>query len=344
MNKLHLVTGSSGYLGKKIVSELLARGESVIGIDLRVDLNQEQNFKCIKGDVRDFKLIDKAMYDVSVVHHTAALVPLTKNYKEFESVNEIGSYSVSKAARIHGVETFIHTSSSAVFGKTFNSAITNETKLKPIEPYGVSKLRGELVVKKELESSSTNLVIIRPRTILGTERGGIFDLFFNWIRQHKPIFTIGRGDNLFQFIGAEDLIDAMFLILDLKISGDFNVGTDKFGTLNEVFKNLLSHAESKSRIHHLPVLPAKLALSTLEKARLSPLAPWHYKTFHRPFYFDVTRLLNLGWKPKYSNDELFKQSYLSYLEWSENSKPGEASPHSSKLDAKILDSIQKFFR
>jgi hypothetical protein len=44
-------------------------------------------------------------------------------------------------------------------------------------------------------------------------------------------------------------------------------------------------------------------------AGLSPLAPWHYLTDHKPFCFDVQPLLALGWRPRYSNDEMFRESY-----------------------------------
>ena len=50
-------------------------------------------------------------------------------------------------------------------------------------------------------------------------------------------------------------------------------------------------------------------LRVLDWLRLSPLAPWHYLTYHKAFHFDVQPLLQLGWKPRYSNDEMFRESY-----------------------------------
>jgi nucleoside-diphosphate-sugar epimerase len=296
------------------------------------------------ADIRDQNSIEKYFSGVQVVHHTAALVPLTKNYGEFKSVNEFGSEVVARVSRKCNVEVFIHTSSSAVFGKTSDQPIGIDTILKPIEPYGKSKLRGEISVKRVLSECETRLVVIRPRTILGTERGGIFDLFFSWIQSNEPIFTIGSGNNSFQFVHEEDLIDAMFLILKSEVSGDFNVGTDRFGTLNDVFKSLIDDAGSTSKIVHLPVIPTIFSLSALEKLKLSPLAPWHYKTFHLPFFFDVNPILELGWKPKYSNNELMLSAYNSYLEWSREKPEKNSSPHRSKLDAGILKLVQKLFK
>ena len=59
-------------------------------------------------------------------------------------------------------------------------------------------------------------------------------------------------------------------------------------------------------------LPAGLAINTLrllDGLHLSPLAPWHYLTYHKAFHFEVTPLLEMGWRPRYSNDEMFRESY-----------------------------------
>jgi nucleoside-diphosphate-sugar epimerase len=344
MNTKHLVTGSSGFLGRKIVQRLVSEGKEVVGVDIINDNHPIAGANYVYADIRDEFLLEEQFNDVSVVYHTAALVPLTKAYTDFRSVNEEGSRAVARLARKHGVEKFVHISSSAVFGKTTNSAISSKTPLIPIEPYGVSKLNAELAVKQELLKSDTQLIVIRPRTILGAERGGIFDMFFRWVNMGEPIFTIGKGDQKFQFINVEDLIDAVFITLEKGISGDYNVGTDTFATLNDSFRYLIEHADSKSKIRHLPVKPTIITLSALEKLGLSPLAPWHYKTFHLPFFFDVAPLLDLGWKPKYSNDAMLADSYDSYIKWSLNSNGSPSSPHSSKLDSRVLTTIQKIFR
>lgn len=344
MNAKHLVTGSSGFLGRKIIQRLINEGKEVAGVDIIKDKNPVSGAKYAVADIRDEFLIEEQFNGVSIVYHTAALVPLTRAYSDFRSVNEDGSRVVARLARKHGVEKFVHISSSAVFGKTNDSAITSKTPLVPIEPYGMSKLNAEIAVKLELLSSDTKLIVIRPRTILGTERGGIFDMFFRWVDTSEPIFTIGKGEQRFQFINVEDLIDAVFVTLEKGASGDYNVGTDTFGTLNESFRHLIEHADSKSKIRHLPVGPTMLALTALEKLGLSPLAPWHYKTFHLPFFFDVSPLLELGWKPKFSNDAMLANSYDSFKDWSMKSDGASSSPHSSKLDSRVLTTIQKMFR
>ena len=63
-------------------------------------------------------------------------------------------------------------------------------------------------------------------------------------------------------------------------------------------------------------LPEGLAINTLRAAlrlRVSPLVPWHYLTYHKACYFDVQPLLELGWKPQYSNARMLQESYDFYL-------------------------------
>lgn len=337
----HLVTGSSGFLGQTTISKLLSLGHRVIAIDVIEDKSLDPRVIFHRVDVRDLESLNSIMVGVDVVHHLAALVPLTKAYNEFWSVNVEGSETVAKAARLNGVRAFVHTSSSAVYGKTTNEAITRETPLRPIEPYGESKLQGELAVKRILSDSKVQLVVIRPRTILGDGRGGIFELFFKWIEESKPIFTVGDGNKLFQFVHIDDLISATFCALNSGLSGDFNVGTENYGTLNQAFETLIERTGSRSPIVHLPVWATVNGLRLLEKLKLSPLAPWHYMTFHFPFFFDLSPLTSIGWKSTYSNDELFIAAYNDYMSRDHSVSDDEMSPHRKKLDAKALTLIQK---
>ena len=341
----YFITGVSGYLGKKIADRLLERGKSVTGIDVHPGVGLDPRIDFHVCDVRDTARLGALIKGSSVVYHTAALVPLTRQYSEFISVNVEGSRSTANAARNAGVKQFVHISSSAVYGATSKLAINSNTPLAPIEPYGLSKLRGEQAAESELRESNTALTIIRPRTILGTERGGIFDLFFSWISKNEPVYTIGPGTNIFQFVHVDDLMDAIDLVTEKRAPGSYNVGTDVYSSLNEAFSNLIAHANSKSRIVHLPTKLTILALTVLEKLGASPLAPWHYKTFHLPFHFDIDNLKSLGWAPRYSNDMLMAAAYDSYMsERKSHSIEDGLSPHRGTLKPGGLGLIHKFFR
>jgi len=107
------------------------------------------------------------------------------------------------------------------------------------------------------------------------------------------------------------LVDGGFA--DLHHPEYWDLGFVQHSPLREAYQRLIEHAGTGSRVIALPVGLSINALRLLDWTRLSPLAPWHYLTYHKPFYFDVAPLLAMGWKPKYSNDEMFAESYDDFL-------------------------------
>lgn len=311
---LHLVTGGSGFLGNLIARRLLERGDRVKVLDIWEDQTRPKEIEFIHCDIGNRDGVFNAMRGVDVVHHNVALVPLTKSGPKFWEVNVEGSRLAAEAAVRAGVKAFIHMSSSALFGVPKTFPITDNTPMHPVEIYGRAKLAGEQAVREVCQKAALSLIVIRPRTILGEGRLGIFQILFEWIRDGNNVFVIGGGNNKFQFVHAHDLMDAYLLALDLGKPGIYNVGTDRFGTVREALEHVITYAHSPSKVKSLP---ATLTIKTLQAADvlgLSPLAPWHYLTYHKPFYFDVSKLLAMGWRPKYSNDEMFRESY----EWFKN--------------------------
>jgi nucleoside-diphosphate-sugar epimerase len=310
----HLVTGGSGFLGNLIARRLLDGGEQVRILDIWEDISRPKDTEFVECDIRDRYGVAKAMQGIDIVHHNAALVPLTKSGGRFWKVNVEGSRIAAEEAVKARVQGFVHMSSSALFGAPEKTPITTNTPARPVEIYGRVKLAGEIAVKSVLERTSIPTIIIRPRTILGYGRLGIFQIIFEWIAQGKNVYVIGNGNGRFQFLHAHDLLDFYMLALDNGQPGIYNVGTDRFGTLREVLENLITYAGTASKVKSLPTWPTINMLRVLDRAHLCPLAPWHYLTYHKAFYFEVQPLLDMGWKPKYSNDEMFRESYDWFLE------------------------------
>jgi nucleoside-diphosphate-sugar epimerase len=308
----HVITGGSGFLGNLLARRLRAAGDEVVLIDVWEDQTRPKDIKFVNCDVLNRDLVRSTLAGADIVHHTAALVPLTKSREKFHQVNVVGSQIVAEESAAAGVKCFIHASSSAIFGAPACPA-DNNSPLLPLEIYGKSKLEGELAVRAVAEKTGMKLVAVRPRTILGEERLGIFQILFDWIKDGSNIFVLGDGSNKIQFLHADDLIDAYMLVYQVGKPGLYNVGTDSYGTLRNDLETLCRHANSKTRVIGLPEQAAIAALECLDKLGLSPLAPWHYLTYGKDFYFDLKPLLEIGWKPKYSNDRMLRESYDSFL-------------------------------
>lgn len=340
---MHLVTGGSGFLGNLVARRLLERGERVRVLDVWQDPHRDPNIEYVHCDIRDRDGVRRSMRNVEMVHHNVALVPLTKAGADFWNVNVEGSRIAAEEAAQAGVRCFVHMSSSAIFGIPKQCPITNETPTEPAEIYGRAKLAGELAVLDVSKKTRLPVIVIRPRTILGEGRLGIFQILFRWIREGRNVYVIGLGNGGFQFVHAIDLMDAYMLALDAGKPGIYNVGTDRFGTLREALDHLIRHAGTKSQVKSLPEMLSIGALRTLDWLRISPLAPWHYLTYHKPFYFDVTPLLDLGWKARYSNDEMLAESYDWFLKHGvATESDNSGSPHRKAVKEGVLNILRKF--
>jgi nucleoside-diphosphate-sugar epimerase len=158
-------------------------------------------------------------------------------------------------------------------------------------------------------------VTIRPKTFIGPERLGVFEILFDWIREGRRIPILGDGHNRYQLLAVEDLVDAVVRSLAAPVAGEaLNVGAGSFGTVREDLGALIEHAGSGSRLWSIPVRPAELSLRGLELARLSPLAEWHYKTAHKDSFVSIDKARSLlGWEPRLSNAETLCSTYDWYL-------------------------------
>jgi len=278
----HLVTGGSGFLGNLIARRLLQRGENVKILDIWEDSSRPKEIEYIECDIRDAVAVGQAMQGIDVVHHNVALVPLTKAGGKFWEVNVTGSKVAAEQAAKAGVKAFIHMSSSALYGTPTKCPIDETTPLQPIEIYGRGKKAGEEAVRGVLEKAGMPLIVIRPRTILGEGRLGIFQILFEWIKEGRNVYVIGSGNVGFQFVHAHDLMDFYMLALDANKSGVYNVGAPDFGTLREALENLVEVAGTKSRVKSLPQWLTINTLKFADLLHISPLAPWHSQAHGQP--------------------------------------------------------------
>jgi nucleoside-diphosphate-sugar epimerase len=309
----HLVTGGAGFLGSQTAYALHTRGETVRILDLLQPPKSPPDVEFIRGSILDRATVLEAMHGVDVVHHNAALVPITKSGSGFWRVNVDGTQIALDTARKAGVKFFIYISTSAVFGIPASCPITDATPLEPVEEYGRSKLEGERRVQHSI-TQGLRCSIVRPRTIVGPGRLGIFKVLYEWISEGRRIYVIGDGNHAYQFVHAHDLLEFILLLTEQRKVGAYNIGAERFGTLRQDLTDLIRHAGTRARVVGTPTQPVVSVLRLLDILRLSPLAPWHYLTYHLPFYFDVSRpMRELGWKPRYSNAETFAQSYDWYL-------------------------------
>ena len=325
-----VVTGSSGFLGTALCQELSNLGYYVLGIDKVKPAWTPRGMMFIKKDISESNSLRKHIEN-RIVIHCAASVPITRvGFLGHLKNNLVGTANVVKA----NPQKIIFISSSAVYGSP-NGKIDDTTRFNSIEEYGNSKVLAELKLLINYRINKVPTIIIRPRTIIGNARMGMMDFLFPRIMKNKPVYLIGSGNNKFQLLSLDDLIDCIIKSITYNKKGylELNVGTDIYSTLRKDIEFMISVVGSKSKVISLPKA-SRWILRVLDKLNLSPMTRWHYDTTFNDFEFDLSTVKReLGWIPNDSNASMLIDAYLWYAK---GDKEGD-TPHTKKLNKRLLE-------
>lgn len=176
-----LVTGAGGFIGSHLVELLLARGWHVramvrytsggsAGFLDQLERSGRPNLEVIRGDLRDYDCVDRAMQSCDTVFNLAALIGIPYSYEAAESyiqTNVIGTVNVLRAARRVGVRRLIQTSTSEVYGSAQYEPMDEAHPLHPQSPYAASKVASDQLALSFARSFATPVVVLRPFNTYG---------------------------------------------------------------------------------------------------------------------------------------------------------------------------------
>jgi len=378
-----LITGGAGFLGlhlAKYFSEHFVGNKDFCSLLDIAEFDKKEypkNCHFIKADIRNSTLMYQYIKSMDYVIHAAAALPLWKE-KDIFDINVGGTKNILEASFKNKVKRVIYVSSTAVYGVPKKHPIYENDRRVGVGSYGQSKIEAENLcfsyIKKGL-----NVTIIRPKTFLGTHRLGVFEILFDWIHDGKKIPVVGSGNNRYQLLDVDDLVEAIYLFVvrsghpqgvqrqqghpkgDLIYNGAFNIGTEKFTTvkkdLEKVFiyassersesrshnKNSSRQARTISKVFPTPAFFVKKALWLFEKLKLSPLYQWVYDTADKDSFVSVKRLTEtLNWHPKYSNSDALIKAYRWYFKnYKEIKSRGSGVTHTVGWKQGILGLIKK---
>lgn len=335
---LSLITGGSGYFGTLLRNSLHEKGKEVKIFDLFDADDRPKGVSFIQGDIQNYDEILKACKGVKTVFHCVAQVPLAKDKSKFYGVNVNGTENLLKASLEAGVQKIVLLSSSAIFGIPEQNPVNEKTLPNPVEDYGKAKLEGERLAEQYAKEFGLDVTIIRPRTILGHGRLGIFQLLFDWISKGSNVYVFDKGKNTYQFIHADDLADACIKAAERPGFSVYNIGAEKYCSMYESLEGLIKYANSGSKVKSLPMKPAVLLMKYLSKLNLAPFAPYHWLMYGHSLYFDISKAKKeLNWQPKWGNVDMLCNSYDWYLKHKNELKSKkEGSLHSKPVKEGIL--------
>jgi len=231
-----LITGGAGYVGTRLVPQLLAAGHSVTVYDTMFfgcELKPQARLKLVEGDIRDTAKLREQLWGVDAVIHLACI----SNDPSFE-LNEDLSKTINfdcfeplvVAAKEQGVKRFVYASSSSVYGVSEEPEVTEDHPLVPLTLYNKFKGMCEPVLFKH-QSPDFVCVTIRPATICGFSPRMRLDLSVNILTNHAVNagkITVFGGAQKRPNLHIQDMCDLYKLLLeieDAKIAGEtFNAG------------------------------------------------------------------------------------------------------------------------
>lgn len=206
------ITGATGFIGSHLAEALHQKG-----YQLRCLVRKTSNLVWIKhlpiefvyGSLFDQDILSSAIRDVDYIYHVAG-VTKAKTKKEFFKGNHIATKNLLDSAFLSAekLRRFVHVSSQAAVGPSFNNqAINEQTPFHPITAYGISKMGAEIECLKMMDKIP--ITITRPPAVYGPRDTDVFE-FFNTINKGlQPM--IGFGKKYVSLIHVSDLVKGIIL-------------------------------------------------------------------------------------------------------------------------------------
>lgn len=295
-----LVTGAGGFIGSHLTEALVQAGAKVrvfIRYNSRdgrgnlEDLESEvrEGIEIIAGDLRDADVIERSVKGCDVIFHLGALVGIPYSYqnpREVVETNVLGTFNVLTAARDHGVERIVHTSSSEVYGSARYVPIDESHPLQGQSPYSASKIGADKLAESFYASYDLPVVTVRPFNCYGPRQSAraVIPTLISQALACREI-RLGNTETLRDFTFVKDTVNGFMKAAQKPeaLGKAINVGTGQEISIGDLARAVIQTLGS----------PAKLVV---DEVRV------------RPSQSEVTRLLAdnrlakeiLGWEPHVS--------------------------------------------
>ena len=278
------ITGIAGFLGSNLAEYYLKKNYKVSGCDNLVggslDNIDQKKINFFKANCEDFGMMKKITKNIDILCHAAAYAH--EGLSSFSPVlisnnNVTGSVSVFTAAIVNKVRRIVYCSSMARYGN-IKIPFKEEDELKPVDPYGVSKVAAENILKILSKTHDIEYNIAVPHNIIGPKQKyddpyrNVVSIMINLMLQKKNPIIYGDGNQKRTFSDIDDCIYCLDkLLTDPKIvSQVVNIGPDEECiSINELYRLLSNKLKFNLEPKYLADRPneVKEATCSADKAR-----------------------------------------------------------------------------
>ena len=298
--KTAIVTGAAGFIASHLVDRLISDGYTVTGID---DLstgrlaNLPADFDLRQLDIRDpevRKIVSEVRPDF--VFHLAAQISVSVSAREpvmDAEVNVLGALNLFEGIRaVEGKTTKVLyvTSGGTAYGEPSVLPADESTPVRPLSPYGASKLAIETYLPVYERLCGLDYSIIRLANIYGPRQdphgeAGVVAIFARAMLSGKSLTIFGDGNDERDYVYVGDVVDAIVKAAENSRPGPFNVGTGEGTSTNRIFEVVAENCGHTDDAVHGPPRPGDV----------------------NRIYLDATRAgKELGWTPKITLEDGLK--------------------------------------
>lgn len=314
-----LVTGGAGFIGGNFIHYLIENYPNYVIYNLdkltyageltkHSTIKSNSNYQFIKGDITDTSLINKIIKNekIDIIIHFAAESHVDRsilNPNQFIHTNIVGTQVLLEAALKNNITKFVHISTDEVYGELdFNTSVlfTEDSPLAPNSPYSASKAAADLIVRSYHKTYGLPINITRCSNNYGPYQypEKLIPLIIEKILNKEKISIYGDGKNIRDWLHVYDHCSAIDLILHKGINGEvYNIGGNNEKTNLEVSQIILQYFNASDKL--IDFVPDRLG---------------HDKRYA----INPTKIMRLGWIPKYSFEIGIKQTiqwYINNQEW-----------------------------
>jgi nucleoside-diphosphate-sugar epimerase len=249
-----LVTGAAGFIGSHLCERLLQAGHVVLGIDAFIPYypraikeqnlepsRQSSRFTFCEADCR-FERLEPFLDGVDAVFHLAAMAGLLKSWSEFDlytSCNLIGTQRLLEAARqFPDLKRLVYASTSSVYGRYGTG--DESLPLRPISPYGVTKLAAENLCRAYADEHGVPVVVLRYFSVYGPRQRPdmAYYRFIDALLRGRPLTVCGDGHQLRGNTFVTDCVEATLEALNAPAGETYNVGGGESASVWDVLEKL----------------------------------------------------------------------------------------------------------